>query len=137
MRQQPQGEGVSLRAGGLWAWRVARGFVSFGGLLSDGFGLAGGPLLPHIAPQRALGAAPAAQAASCSPAVPFLEGEAGPPGDHKLPALRGTGLRLGTPLLKRRAPPGGSSMGFMPARWPHDPLSQEAPRVSRESFLEV
>lgn len=56
MRQQPQGEGVSLGAGGLWAWRVAGGFVSFGGLLSDGFGLAGGPLLSHIAPQRALGA---------------------------------------------------------------------------------
>lgn len=27
-------------------------------------------------------------------------------------------------------------MGFMPARWPHDPLSREAPKVSRESFLE-
>lgn len=28
-------------------------------------------------------------------------------------------------------------MAFMPARWPHDPLSREAPRVSRVSFLEV
>lgn len=58
MRQQPQGEGVSLLAGGLWAWRVAGlggDFISFGGLLSDGFGLMGAPLLPHIAPQRAIG----------------------------------------------------------------------------------
>lgn len=56
---------------------------------------------------------------------------------RKLPALRGAWLRLGTPLLKWRALPGGSSPGFMSARWPHDPLSREAPRVSRVSFLEV
>lgn len=97
----------------------------------------GSPCCPTSPHSGRLEPVPAAQAASCSPAVPFLEGEAGPPWDRKLPALRGTGLRLGTPLLKQRAPPGGSSMGFMPARWPHDPLSREAPKVSRESFLEV
>jgi hypothetical protein len=140
MRQQPQGEGVSLLAGGLWARRVAGvggDFISFGGLLSDGFGLMGAPSCPTSPHSGRSEPAPAAQAASYSPAVPFLEGEVGPPRDRKLRALRGAGLRLGTPLLKRRALPGGSSTGFMPARWPHDPLSREAPRVSRVSFLEV
>lgn len=58
MRQQPQGEGVSLLAGGLGEWRgfLGGGLHFFWRPLVRWFRAHEGPLLPHIAPQRANGA---------------------------------------------------------------------------------
>lgn len=80
-------------------------FISFGGLLSDGFGLMGAPSCPTSPHSGRSEPAPAVQAASYSPAVPFLEGEVGPPGDRKLPALRGDGLRLWNSTSKTEGSP--------------------------------
>lgn len=89
MRQQPQGEGVSLLAGGLGEWRGFWGedFISFGGLLSDGFGLMGAPSCPTSPHSGRTEPAPAAPAASYSPAVPFLEGEVGAAWGSQTPGL--------------------------------------------------
>jgi hypothetical protein len=47
MRQQPQGEGVSLRAGGLWVWKLAGGLRFFRRPLARRFLALGPPPAPH------------------------------------------------------------------------------------------
>lgn len=126
MRQQPQGEGVSLGAGGLRVWRMA-----------GGLRLCRRPLRQT---------APRARAPS-RPTQPHAGAESRLLRQRQLLAhLRflsrwvrpgPRGLATSPPCASRTSPrnsapgwgalPGGSAAGSVPARWLHDPLSRGCP----------